>query len=157
MSEDKLLRRAKDLAYRCLSVRDRSRAEVAAYLEKKGVPADVAERALAGLAGDGYIDDRRFAASYARYLVDRKGLSRYALKAELLKKGVSKDDIAAALQSTTDDMPDDESVAVRMAGKKAASLRGVDKEKARRRLVDYLRRRGFSFDVIRKALKNTDQ
>ena len=154
MSGDKALARAKWLALRYLAARARSRAEIAKYLEKKETPAELIEVVLSYLGGLGYIDDGRFAREYGRYLIGRRGLSRYAVSMELKKKGVSERDITPALDDIFgEEGGDEESVALRVASKKAAALKGVDKEKARGRLVGHLQRRGFSFEVIKKVLR----
>lgn len=154
MSEDKALARAKGLAYRYLAVRPRSRAELRAYLTKKEVPSNVFDQAEKALLEYGYIDDTKFALQFARYVRQTRGLSRYALKMELRKKGVSDEDIDAALEEISGgEYEDEEAVALRVAERKIASMRGVDKERARRRLMDHLRRKGFGFDLIRKTMK----
>ena len=156
MIEEKLLTRAKNLAYRYLALRPRSKAELQAYLVKKGVPEDAASEALEALEGYGYIDDKRFASGYAIYLVEYKGLSPRAVRFELKKKGVSDTDMGPAIEGLFGEGGiDEEAVALKVAQKKAATLKGVDREKARRRLMDHLRRRGFSFDIIRRVLKTS--
>jgi regulatory protein len=157
VTEEKRKARAKSLAFRYLSLRPRSRAELLGYLKKKELPEEAIEETIAALEGYGYIDDRKFAVGYGRYLIEQKGLSRYAVKAGLKRKGVGEEDIQPALETLGgEDFEDDLTVAIRVAEKKAASLKGVDKEKARRRLMDYLRRRGFSFDIVIKTIKNLD-
>ncbi len=154
MTEGKVKARARSLAFRYLAQRPRSRAEMALFLKKKEVPEDAARETMADLEGYGYIDDRRFAADYGRYLLKRKCLSRFAVKSELARKGVDEADIAPALDALFgEDGEDEESIALRAATKKSASLKGLDKEKARRRLADHLRRRGFSFGIVLKTLK----
>ena len=164
MEDKKTRARAKDLAYRYLALRDRSRLELSNYLDKKGVPAEAAGKVLGEFESAGYIDDRKFAEKYARYLIEKKGLSRYALGFELSRKGVSRPDSDGALALVFGDgeeggegVVDDFSTALRAATRKAASMGRIGPDKARRRLTDYLRRRGFSFDVIRKALVVLDK
>ncbi len=143
--------RAKDLAYRYLALRARSRAEVEAYLKKKEVSEDAAASVVQTLEGYGFIDDGEFARSYSRYILERKGLSRYALRMELRRKGVSEAHIDAALDALPAE-EDEEAVARKLAEKKAAAMKGLDREKARRRTADFLRRRGYSFEIIKKVL-----
>lgn len=155
MRADKALSRATSLAYRYLATRARSRAELLAYLRKKETPEEVATAVIERFAADGYIDDRKFAHDYARYLTGTKGLSRYALGVELRRKGISDDDAGPALDELfSGDGVDEYEVALMAARKKAGPLSGLpDREKARRRLTDFLRRRGFSFDIIRRVLR----
>ncbi len=151
--ENKVLTRARNLAYRYLALRDRSEKELRDYLGRKEIPGDTVEEVIGKFIDSGYIDDRRFAVSYARYLIERKGLSRYALRMELQRKGVRQDYIDGALEGLFgEDGYDEDGLAVALAQKKAASIRNLPEDKAKRRLTDYLRRRGFSFDAIKKAL-----
>ncbi len=141
------------MAYRYLALRDRSERELRDYLGRKEIPSEAADAVIEDFARSGYIDDRRFAASYARYLIERKGLSRYALRMELQRKGVRQDYIDDALEGFFgEDGYDEEGLATALARKKAASMHNLPQDKAKRRLTDYLRRRGFSFDAIKKAL-----
>lgn len=151
---DRALARARALAYGRLAARPRSRAELVGYLEKKELPSEVVGTVIEELIHLGYLDDRRFALDYGRYLVEYRGLSRYALKQELRKKGVTDEDAAPALDELFSGGGYDEyEVALKSARKKATSLSGLaDRNKARRRLTDYLRRRGFSFDIIRRVM-----
>lgn len=150
---DRELKRARELAYRYLALRDRSVSELRDYFRRKEVPADVAETVLGEFIRYGYLDDRRFAASFGRGLIERKGLSRYALKMELKRKGVPDNDIDEALEGLFgEDGYDEDEVARALARKKAKSLGNIPQDKAKRRLTDYLRRRGFSFEAVRKAM-----
>ena len=153
MSGDRELKRARELAYRYLALRDRSQKELRDYFSRKEVPAEAAEAVLDDFIKAGYIDDRRFAVIYARGLIERRGLSRYALMMELKRKGVSEGDIEEALEGLFgEDGYDEDGIALAIARKKADSMRNLPPDKAKRRLTDYLRRRGFSFEAVRKAM-----
>jgi regulatory protein len=153
--EDKGYTRAKGLAYRYLAAGPRSLAELVSYLQKKEIIQDYISRVAEDLKSYSYIDERKFAATYARYLLQTKGLSRYALRFELKRKGVSESDIEAGLEDLFggEDAENEEEVALRIARRKMESMKGVDREKARKRVTDYLRRRGYGFGVIAKVLK----
>ena len=153
--EDKGYTRAKGLAYRYIAARPRSLAELVSYLKKKEILQDYISLIVEDLKGYGYIDDRKFAATYARYLLQTKGLSRYALRYELKRKGVSEADIEGGLEELFGgvDAENEEEVALRIAKRKLESMKGLDREKARKRVTDYLRRRGYSFGTVNKILR----
>ncbi|MBI5191176.1 MAG: regulatory protein RecX [Nitrospirae bacterium] len=153
MADD--LSRAKDLAYRYLGLRARSRKELTAYLVKKEFAPDIVSEVMAVMESYGYVDDRKFAAMFARHLVGTKGLSRYAVRQELRRKGVTDEDAALAILAldSEEDADTEYEVALRVARNKAAGLAGIPPEKARRRLTDYLRRRGYSFGVVSGVLR----
>ena len=149
-----ILKKARELAYRYLALRDRSERELRDYLGLKEIPDDAIEEVIRKFIAAGYIDDRRFAMSYARVLIERKGLSRYALRMELQRKGVRQDYIDGALDGLFgEDGYDEDGLALGIAQKKAAAMRNMPPDKAKRRLTAFLARRGFSFDTIKKALK----
>jgi regulatory protein len=158
MTDDKAAARAKELAYRYLAVRARSRAELSKYLSKKGVDEGLTESVISDLTRYGFIDDEKFAESFAKRLVDVKGLSRYGVKMELKKKGVPDIDIERALCiifSEDGEGQSEEAVALRIAGRKAASFHKLDRETARRRLTGFLQRRGFGYEIISRVLRKT--
>jgi len=152
MSADE--KRARELSYRYLAIRPRSKAEVVRYLGGKGFTEDIVSAVILTLEGYGYLDDAKFASGWARQLVGTKGLSRRAVGYELRRKGISEINADAAVEGLSDDETgSDDEVALRVARKKAESLAGLETEKARRRLVSYLQRRGFSYGVISGALR----
>ena len=63
-----------------------------------GVSRDVAERILARLQDDGFVDDRRFARAYASDKVKFSRWGRRKLQVMLSRKRISSEDIAAAIE-----------------------------------------------------------
>ena len=78
--------------------------------------------------------------------------SQRLTKLELRRKGVADDIIA----QVTDAIDDDNS-AYRVALSKARSLPLSDRQAFRRRLADYLKRRGFSYGVISHTVERVWQ
>lgn len=129
-----------------LSYRPRSRAEVATYLEKRGLPEEQIDAVAERLERAGLLDDVNF----ARFWVENrerfrpKGLR--ALRYELRLKGISHEIIEQALAPV-----DVSASAYRSASKKARQVQHLDQREFRRKLVEYLARRGFDYDVAREA------
>jgi regulatory protein len=86
------------LAYRALSRRDRTRAELRAALERRGVGPQAIGAAVAELTAAGYLDDAAYARRFAedRRLLDRWGSERIAR--DLARRGVAPDLVDAALR-----------------------------------------------------------
>lgn len=143
---------AKDASLRLLAVRARSRAELARRLAEKGYSAEVAEAALERLAEVGLIDDADFARQWVRERHGFSGRGKRALAQELRRKGVASEDAEAALDSVT---PDDEyERATELVRRKLRTLpAGLDREKAMRRLVGMLARRGYGHQVAYAVVK----
>jgi regulatory protein len=80
--------RAVELAYKALSRRDRTEAELRACLERKRVDPDDIAHAVAELREAGLLDDARFAHRFAE---DRRSLERWGserIERDLLRRGV---------------------------------------------------------------------
>lgn len=147
------IEQAKESALRLLAVRARSRAELAQRLSAKGYSPEVTEQVLDRLAEVGLIDDADFARQWVRQRHGFSGKGRRALEQELRRKGVSQEDSAAALEGVTAD--DEYERATELVRRKLRSLpAGLDREKAIRRLVGMLARRGYGHSVAYAVVKS---
>jgi regulatory protein len=129
-----------------LSYRPRSRAEVEAYLQKRGLPEIQAEAIIERLEGAGLLND----AAFAQFWVENRERFRprgpRALRHELWSKGISDDIIEQALA-----LVDVSDGAYRSASKKARRMGQLDRQTFVRKIVEYLARRGFDYEVAREA------
>lgn len=148
-SEDDWRRYARETVYRLLGVRDRSMGELRAALRKRDVPEAVAEQTIAAFADSGLVDDAKFAQSFVRSRFNEKAISRRSLAAELKKRGLSSDDIEAALEQI--DAEAEETAAIEFAMRKVSSMSTLPLEVAHRRLYSALARRGFTTATIMRA------
>ena len=98
------------------------------------------EEILQRLIKKGYLDDYRFAEYYVENRFVKKGISKKRLRMELMKKGVAQEIIDEVI-----DGRDDEEEIRKMIAKKRAKY---DDEK----LMGYLMRQGFSYDLVRRIL-----
>lgn len=99
------------------------------------------------LKAKNYLDDRRFCEYYVENRFVKKGVSSKRLKMELLKKGVSKEIIEEVLANSE---RNDEEELKKMIEKKRKKY--PDDEK----LMQYLVRQGFSYDLVREAVKASE-
>ncbi len=80
--------RAVQLAYRALSSRDRTVAEMRTWLERKRVAPEGIDHAVHELTAAGFLDDARFAERYAE---DKRSLDQWGaerIRLDLLRRGV---------------------------------------------------------------------
>jgi len=142
---------AREIALRLLSVRGRTRHELAQALAKRRVPAEAAQEVLDRLCEVGLIDDQRFAEAVfdAQH---RRQRSSKALRQELRSKGVEADVIDEASAGVPDGL--DLEVARALVAKRAPSLGRVPHQVRYRRLAGQLARRGFSPGVIATVLRD---
>ena len=144
-----------DHFHRCLnaalhyfSYRPRSESELRERLERRGFDSDSVEAVLARLKEQGLVDDMAFAQFWKDNRESFSPRSQWLTKLELKRKGVTAD----IIDRVVDENNDDES-AYRAALSKTRSLPLYDYENFRRRLGYYLKRRGFSYEVINQATK----
>lgn len=133
---------------RRLSVRARSRTELARDLKTRDVAPEVAAEVLDRFTEVGLIDDVAFAAEWVQSRGGRSGASR--LRQELRLKGVAEEHIAEAIGARDDDA--DLTTARQLAARKVSSMSALDEVVRRRRLTAFLGRRGFSSSVIRRVV-----
>ena len=147
--------RARQICLRLLTAAPRTRAELAAALNRRGVPGEVAEAVLGRFADVGLIDDAAFARAWVESRHYSRGLSRRSLSAELRQHGVDTDEIREAV-STLD--PEQEvATARRLVEQKMAGTRGQPPEARIRRAAGTLARKGYPpglvFRLIKEALE----
>lgn len=134
----------------------RSRSELAGKLAQKNVPDDIATRLLDRFEEVGLVDDGAFAKAWvgSRGAGGAKGLARRALAQELRRKGVADEVARAALDEI--DPADEEETARALVRKRLRSVQGLDRDKAARRLVGLLARKGYpaglAFSVVNDEL-----
>jgi len=138
-------------AERYLSYRPRSEAELRERLRQRGFDSDSVAATMAQLKDQGLVDDKVF----AQFWKDNRELSprsRRLIRLELRRKGVS-DDIIAQMVATSDD----EDSAYQAALSKTRRLSLSDYDSFRRRLSDYLQRRGFTYSVTKHTVERVWQ
>jgi regulatory protein len=92
-----LPQRPEEAALRALRAADRSRAELDARLERRGIDADERQRTLDELERLGYLDDERTAALRAERLADR-GYGDAYIRADLEHRGLPAEEALAAVE-----------------------------------------------------------
>ncbi|BAW08400.1 recombinase RecX [Nocardia seriolae] len=134
---------AKDVCLRLLTDRARSRVELADRLAEKGFSAAVAGRVLDRLTEVGLIDDAAFAQQWVRSRHTYAGKGKKVLAEELRRKGIAPEHAEPALESVTAE--DETARAADLVRRKLPSLPSdLDRDKATRRLVAMLARRGYN-------------
>ena len=131
-------------------VRPRSVRETSDYLYKKifekKLDKNYIDRIIDRLKAKKYLDDFRFAEYYVENRFSRKGVSTKRLKMELLKKGVSKEIIEEVLAGSE---RNDEEELKKIILKKRSKYPDDDK------LIQYLCRQGFPYDLVRELVQSS--
>jgi regulatory protein len=146
LTEEGAAESAYDRALNYLSYRPRSRAEVVTHLRRRSISESQVASVTERLERAGLLDDEAF----ARFWVENRERFRprgpRALRYELRNKGLSDEVIEGAVASI-----DAEASAYRAAEKRMHRLAHLDRPTFDRKLVEYLARRGFGYDVAREV------
>jgi regulatory protein len=140
--------RCLNAAFRYLAYRPRSQAELEERLARRGFDGDSIEGAIARLKEQGLVDDLAFAEFWKENRQSFSPRSQWLVRRELKQKGVADEVIARVVADL-----DEAEGAYQAARAKARSLSIADYEGFRRRLGEYLKRRGFGYGVIKNTLK----
>ena len=139
-------RPVRDCALSLLERSDKTAWEMRKKLKDREHQPEEIEETMAFLEEYHYIDDREYVRKYIRTYSSHKSIRRIC--AELEQKGVDRELIHAGIQ----DLPVDEETQIIKWLRKKGYEPGEPLEWAQyRRLTAALGRRGYSFDIIRKA------
>jgi regulatory protein len=152
-TEDKELKRAKNTAYRYLTIRPRSRIEVQTKLRDREFPRDIISSVIDHLIKLGYLNDEQFAQQWAASRVRSRGFGRRRIEQELRTKGIDRDTVKEVLGNLFEESPEAD-IARKEADKKLKTLSRFEPEVRRRRLAGFLERKGFSSGTIRDILRS---
>jgi regulatory protein len=145
-------RRAKEKALNYLSYRARSEKEIKDKLKKKEFPGTIIDEVISDLKRLNLVDDFEFASLWIKDRLEHKPKGERVLKLELLKKGIKKEIIQKALEEFYPSKTEEMEIALELVKKRERRYKDLDKMVAKRRLFNFLLRRGFSYEVVREAL-----
>jgi regulatory protein len=147
---DELRRKTFERAVKLLAAKPRSVAELRErLLQGKGVRANktVVETVIARLREYGYLDDERFALSYASSKVKQRPIGRRRLQRDLKLKQIENSVAEEALELVYSETPEEQ--LIDRAVEKRIRLRGRPKTRAEAKsLFDHLLRQGFEFELV---------
>lgn len=137
-----------------LSRKARTRTEIARKLKEKEIHPEIIETTLVRLQQEKLIDDELYAQQWAKQRVNSQKKGKVLIRQELRQKGVNKENIEQALEEI--DPNDEIASATILAEKKWKSTSGEVFDKKRKTMA-FLMRRGYSSDIVRKALDAVQQ
>ncbi len=143
--------KALNQALNFLSYRKRSEKELAMALRRKGFSQSCIEYAVDYCKDHNYINDYDFAEAYIRDKTNLAKLGVERIRHELTLKGIDRDIIDRVLVVDKDEQLE---LAMELSEKRLRSYENDSYEKKYRKLSGYLQRRGYSYDIISKVLKN---
>ncbi|HET6477976.1 MAG TPA: RecX family transcriptional regulator [Dehalococcoidales bacterium] len=142
------LQRCLEAAYRYLGYRPRSESELRERMQRRGFVAETVDAAITRLKEQQLLDDEAFAQFWRENRESFGPRSQWLTGLELKRMGVMNGVIEQAVAGM-----DDEENAYRAALQKTRRWTPADTQSFRRRLGDYLRRRGFKYEVINHTVE----
>ena len=110
------------------------------------------EEVIARLSEYGYLDDAKFAQSYASLRLRERPIGRRRLQRDLWLKKVDKQTAEAALDEVFESTPESELIDRTIA--KRIRLRGKPKTREEaKKLFDHLLRQGFEFELVSEKVR----
>jgi regulatory protein len=138
-----------------LAIRDRSSEEVRTRLRRAGFAPRTVDDVIVWLQGLGYLDDERFARSYALEKM-RSGWGGRRVRQELWRKGVEREVVESVLAECEVDEESlrgqEDALWTQMQRRFGSKFR-TDPEATERRLEGFLARRGYDWDSIAQLVR----
>ncbi len=133
------------------TIRPRSEFEIKRWLVRKKISGEDCKVALQELKKAGLVDDEAFARWWIEQRTTFRPKSLRMLILELVKKGVDKD---LAQKVVSESGLNDEELVFQLIEKRKRVWEKLDKETRKKKIVNFLSSRGFSWGVIRKVINS---
>ena len=118
-------------------------------LQRLEFDASAAEEVVSALVADGYVDDRRYAAAYAREKSVLSGWGPVKIRSALLARGVARDAVLEALEEI-----DPERAAAKLEKVLETKWRTLrDDPQGRLKLIRFALSRGYDYEPIRSMIE----
>jgi regulatory protein len=149
--EDKRnLNRAREYALRLLEYRERSEQEIEERMARKNYDERLIKSTIKSLKNHNLLNDRRFARMWAESCL-RRSYGRWKVQSDLNKKGIDEEIVEEVLRESYSKV-DEVQIALALIQKKWPFLK-EEKNTLLRRVSDFLKRRGFPFEVIAEVIR----
>lgn len=139
-------------ALRLLKFRPRSVKEMVFRLRQKGHSGQIVARLIDEFKEKRLLDDRVFAKLWVLSRMNLKPSGKNLIVRELKAKGVHEAVIKEVFEELKSQY-DEYELAVPLARRKAERFSGLDKDKAKKKLINFLAARGFSYGTIWELIK----
>ncbi|HZU56230.1 MAG TPA: regulatory protein RecX [Actinocrinis sp.] len=146
---------ARRIALDALSRAARTRGQLEALLQRKGIAPEAAEAVLDRFEEVGLIDDVGYSEAFVESRHRIRGQGGRALSAELRRRGVADDVVADAVGAL--DPEQEFETACRIARARYDRMPAVAAEVKLRRLAGFLARKGYSGAIVSRAVRHVVQ
>lgn len=150
------LLRAKEASIMYLGHRARSEHEVRTKLKGKGFSEKIVDQVIKRLHELSYLNDEQFAHNFTRNRFNHKGYGPKRIQADLRRLGIA----GPLIEKALDELLPDKKVIDSALAEAEKRLRRLRREtnltKKRKKLFDFLLRRGHTVDVVREVIDKID-
>ncbi len=144
------LSRAREYALKLLEYRERSEQEIKERMARKNYNERLIKSTIEFLKNHNLVNNRRFARMWAESCL-RRSYGRWKVQTDLNKKGIDEEIVEEVLRESYSKV-DEVQIALALIQKKWPSLK-KEKNALLRRVSDFLKRRGFPFEVIAEVIR----
>lgn len=150
LAEEK--KKVQNSAFRYLANRSHSEKELKLKLKNKGFAENLIDEVLEELKAAKFIDDEQFALSFSRSRINSKQMGARLLRQELWQKGIEKEIVDKTVKLIYQDFPE-EKLAASLVEKRKTKYKNLDAFEQKKKLHDFLIRRGFNWEIVQKMLE----
>lgn len=145
------LERAYNRVLRFLSHRPRSEKEIKEFLRKIRASYAVSEKIFQKLIDHRLVDDEKFARWWVEQRMEFRPQSLWVVKLELKRKGIQEEIINKLLNNSAIRQSGNENLR-KLVQKKLVKYKGLSKLEIYKKLGDFLQRRGFRWEEIKRVI-----
>lgn len=149
----KVFDRAYTKALKFLSYRPRSQKEIKDFLEKKGFDEMIITQVIELLRNQKIVNDEEFATWWTEQRQSARPHGKLFIKQELRQKGID----TSIIEETFGTAQDDFETAKTLFEKKRHIFEKYRGQEYKQKVATFFQRRGFSWDVVQKLLKKSDE
>jgi regulatory protein len=142
-------------ALKFLSYRPRSEKELQDSLIRRKAPPEIREKIIELLKEQHFLNDEEFTRWWIEQRTTFKPRSKRAVSMELKQKGIAQEIITKYLVETEETAVNDLEQALRLTQKKIRKYAHLDRQEIYQKLGGALARKGFSWDIIKRAIDLT--
>lgn len=139
-------------AMKLLSYRPRSEKEIRERLERKEFDPMIIDQVIEKLKEDKLLDDKEFAEWWTEQRQTFRGKSKYVIKRELSDKGIERETADKAVSKAQDDYE----TAKAFLERKRRTFERYSGEEYKKKVIGFLQRKGYTWEVIGKILKESE-
>lgn len=145
------LNRAKEYVLKFLEYRERSEQEIRKRMARKNYDERLIKETIEFLQNHNLLNNRRFARMWTESCL-RRSYGRWKVRADLNEKGIDKEMVEEVLRESYSKVAEIQ-IVLELIRKKWPFLKEEENNASLGRVSDFLKRRGFSFEVVAEAIR----